>query len=75
MYSLPMKNWVHHMHMPNMHNMSVHCSHIIHDERFWPIVVVGLLLAAFIGLAIWGILTGQPGEETTPIYPFGPYGS
>lgn len=74
MYTLPLKEWAHHVHVPSRANMALRISHMTHDERFWPIMVAIALMAAFIAIAIWaGMTGGAPGEEL-PTRPFRPYG-
>lgn len=74
MYAFGVKKWVHHMHVPSGHNVAVHLDHLIHDERFWPILLaVGFtvfLLVLFILLGIYG--DWSPTERDLP--PFRPYG-
>lgn len=74
MYSVPIKKWVHHIHMPDRHNLALQMSHLVHDERFWPIVVAIALMAAFIAIAVWAGLTGESTGEEMPTRPFRPYG-
>ena len=66
------KKLVHHIHMPSRHETAVWMGHVVHDERFWPMVVAAILLAAFIAIAIWAQIYGEPGQEITPIRMF-PY--
>ena len=46
--------------------------HIVHDERFWPIIVTLLLLAILVGVAIWAGLSagGAQADLPRPYYPF-----
>ena len=59
-------------HTPSRHNMTVRLDHMVHDERFWPIVIALLLIIAFVALALWVGLGGQTNEEMFPTYPFYP---
>ena len=72
MYTLPVKSWFHNMHMPNMHTVTVHTRHLVHDPRFWLIVAAILIASAFIALAIWAGMTATPSEEM-PFIPYTPY--
>lgn len=74
MYTLRMKEWFHYVHMPSTHDMSLKFGRIVHDERFWPIVVAIGLIAVFIALVIWAGLYGRTGPGEIPMYPFSPYG-
>ncbi len=73
MYTFGVKKWIDHMHMPSGHNVAVGLDHLIHDERFWPILLaVGFtvfLLVLFILLGIYG--DWSPTETDLP--PFLPY--
>ena len=67
MHPAPIRKWFGH----SEHNVAVRFEHMVHDERFWPIVVTIALLAILVGIAIWAGLTGggelrQPG----PYYPY-----
>lgn len=74
MYTVPLKKWVHQVHLPSRVSMASSISHMTHDERFWPIMVAIALMTAFIAIAIWaGMTGGSPGEEL-PVRPFRPYG-
>ena len=73
MYTLPVKQWFSHIHMPDRHSLAVKMDHLFHDERFWALVVAIALIAAFIGLVIWAGLHGEPGETDLQSYPFSPY--
>ena len=69
MHPAPIRRWFEHFH--GGHNVAVRLEHMVHDERFWPIVVTIVLLAILIGVAIWAGLSGggeyrQPG----PYYPY-----
>ena len=74
MYTLPLKNWIHRVHMPSRDTLALRMSHIVHDERFWPIMVAIALMATFIAIAIWAGMTGGSAGEEVPTRPFRPYG-
>ncbi len=59
-------------HMPSRHDMAVRLDHMVHDERFWPIVIAMFLIIAFVALALWVGLAGQTNEDIIPVYPFYP---
>jgi len=52
--------------------MAVRLDHMIHDERFWPIIIAMFLIIAFIALALWFGLAGETNKEVLPAYPFYP---
>jgi len=68
MHPAPIRKWFGH----SEHNVAVRFEHMVHDERFWPIVVTLLLLAILVGIAIWAGLTGGGGElrQPGPYYPY-----
>ncbi len=68
MYPITVKNWFQH----GGHNVEVRFEHMVHDERFWPIVVTLALLALLLGIAIWAGLTGAGGQyrQPGPYYPY-----
>ena len=75
MYTLSMKKWFHRRQEPKTQAMRARLSHIVHDERFWPVVVA---VAVLLVLVIFGILAGiygEPQSEMTPRSPFPPYNS
>lgn len=62
-----------HMHKPDWHLFAARLDHMIHDPRFWAVLVLVALFAAMIALAFVsrsGIITNAP---FAPIYPYGPY--
>lgn len=67
---LPVKKWLHHIHMPNRHSTALQIEHIVHDERFWPLVAVLTFVMLLIVLAIWA----GSSTETTFERPFYPHG-
>ena len=52
MRHLSLKKHFRHPHFMDKHTMAVKLDHMVHDERFWGIVALVLLLG-FIALAIW----------------------
>ncbi len=68
------KNLVQHIHMPSRHKTAVWMGHMVHDERFWPMVVAAILLAAFIAIAIWAQMYGETGQAISPtrMFPYYP---
>ena len=53
------------------HTVAVKFDHMVHDERFWPIMVTLLLFALLIGIALWAAYTGEPQvSPRQPMYPF-----
>lgn len=73
MYTLPMRKWVGHMHVPGRHGIAVSLSHMVQDERFWPIVAAGAVLLLLITMVIWAGVSGGTGQEAEPLRPFFPY--
>ena len=65
-------HWYTQFHMPKRHDMAVRMDHMVHDERFWPIVIAMFLIIAFITLALWVGLAGETNKEILPTYPFYP---
>lgn len=72
MYTLPIKKWVHHMHTPGRRNVILRVGHLVHDERFWPIVIMLAVIAMLIALVIWAGLSGEANPNERLINPF-PY--
>ena len=64
MYTLPIKNWFTHYHIPNRHSMAIGAKHMVHDVRFW-IVLIGI--AVMIALIALIILTGSTGGPIQPL--------
>ena len=78
MYHIPINRWVHSIHMPHSHDIGLRMGHVVHDERFWPIMAMVIFLAIIVFLAILGAFGGEGGTETTPyvpspLEPFGPF--
>ena len=71
MYHLSMKNWRHYVHMPSGHNAALRMSHMVHDERFWVIAALAILLGSIVTLAVWGILSEEPTTDFRPLMPYG----
>ncbi len=59
MYHLSMKNIGRSFHMPTRHNMALRLDHVVHDERFLPIIVALAFMAALVFIAVWVGLTGE----------------
>jgi hypothetical protein len=47
-------------------------NHVIHSERFWPVVALVALLLLLVLLAIWGATNQPQNIDFSPIKPF-PY--
>ena len=58
------------MYMPSGHSAIAGVQHVIGDKRFWPIVILGAIIAGVVGIAIWAALTGEANPDTIPAYPF-----
>ncbi len=72
MYHIPLKSWVHHTHMPHRHNMAVKMQSLFHDERFWAIFAITVIMALLITLAIVAGKGTGASPDFTPIYPYYP---
>ena len=70
---LPEKFKKHHMHLMNRHDMALRMDHMIHDERFLPLLIAAILLGAFIAVIIWVMLTGGTPNTQIPMRTFSPY--
>lgn len=54
--------------------MRIGMGHMVHDERFWALVVAVGIIAILIAIAIWVGLTGEgTGPDFLPIDRFYPY--
>jgi hypothetical protein len=58
------------MHVPDRHIMALKIEHIVHDERFWPIVIMLGVLTALVVLVIWAGIYGETTAEPRPMNPF-----
>ena len=67
-----LKEYMSHYHMPTRHDVAIRWDHMIHDERFWPIMLALLLILAFVAIAIWAGMTAESEVEVVPTYPFLP---
>ncbi len=67
-----LKRWVSHIHMPRGH-LGVRMDHLVHDDRFWAMVVIAALLIAFAAIVIWAGTTIESTPGTQPIRPLYPY--
>lgn len=72
MYHIPVKNWMHHLHIPKRGDVAIRLDHIVHDERFWAIVGAAILLGVLITLAVLTTTSESPPPIVTPMYPFMP---
>lgn len=53
--------------------LTVKMDHLVHSEKFWEVVLLLFLVAAFIGLAIWAGLQGNVPQNEMPVTPYWPY--
>ncbi len=72
MYHIPVKNWMHRVHIPKRHDMAMRMGHVVHDERFWVIMGAAILLGLLITLAVLTATSENPPPIVTPTYPFMP---
>ena len=70
MYTLPIKNWFTHIHVPNGHSTICWLRHMVHDVRFWVVLVGITMMLALIALMIWAESSGGPNR--TLVFPGGP---
>ena len=63
-----LKSWVHQLHVPSGHNMRVGMSHMVHDERFWPVVVALAVIGLFITIIVIAAIYGTDDPGFIPIY-------
>jgi hypothetical protein len=52
--------------------MTLKLEHMVHDERFWPIVIMLAVIVSFVFLAVWAGIYGETGLEQRSVTPF-PY--
>ena len=67
-----LKRFRSHIHLPHGH-LAVRMDHLIHDDRFWAMVVIAALLIAFAAIVIWAGTTIESTPGTQPIRPLYPY--
>ncbi len=72
MYHIPVKNWMHHVHIPKRHDMAIRMDHMVHDERFWAVMGAAILLGLLITLAVLAATSGNQLPIVTPGYPYFP---
>ncbi len=65
------KKWMHQAHIPNRHSMAMHTNHLLHDSRFWAVLIFTALLLLLIIMAILfgGSGTTRPWMPVNPTYP------
>ena len=71
MYAVNLKNWWENHHP--MHTLASRVAYIVHDEHFWPGLLMIVLLGLFVGLLIWAGLYGEASPDKSLVYPFAPY--
>ena len=72
MYALSMKKWFHRREGPRT-LLKVRASHMVHDERFWPVLVAFAVLLLLIAFGILAGIYGEPIAEIVPRSVFPPY--
>jgi hypothetical protein len=61
MHHIHVKNWLHHMHLPQRRDSIVRINHIAHSEGFWALVVITMILATLLLISWWsGVNTIVP---------------
>ena len=74
MFIQPIKTWFHeHAHMPGQGHAALRISHVLHDSRFWVLLIAGVVIALFIILAIFAGGTGRGNDLPLPQNPMFPY--
>lgn len=73
MFTRQIKSRISHLHMPNRHSMALHARHLVHDSRFWVVVIGGALIALFILFTIWAGASGSLERPLIPTNPMLPY--
>jgi len=72
MSHLSVKSWIHGIHMPKKHGVAMSMAHLVHNDRFWALVALAVLIGLVLTVAL---LTGYregTGPEMVPMYPFYP---
>ena len=70
-HTADIKNWFHHMHMPN-HQSIVHVEKMFMNKQMWGVIGIIALAAFLILLAVWAASLAE-GENPSPVfYPYGP---
>lgn len=72
MYHIPVKNWMHTVHIPKRHDMAIRMDHMFHDERFWAVMGAAILLGLLITLTVLAARSGDQLPVVTPGYPYFP---
>jgi len=72
MYTLPIKKWVGHFHMPEKHEICLRITHMIHSDNFWAAVIAIALVAGFLVLAIWASVFSEAPPGSKPLLPIVP---
>jgi hypothetical protein len=54
MHHVSIKNWFHHVHLPERRDSFVKIDHFMHSEGFWALVVITMILATLLIIAWWG---------------------
>lgn len=70
MYTLPLKKWVHNIHMPHRHDMALRWGLMVHNERFWAILILVAVLGLLVFFTIWAGISGEFNPEQKPADPF-----
>lgn len=68
MYTLPLKRWASHTHVPKAHDMGVRLGHMVRDDRFWAVVALGILALILMAVALFTESTGELTTPSMPIY-------
>ena len=73
MFDLHLKNRLKHKHMPNAHRAAHMMKHMVHDERFWAVVALIMLMAAIITIVLVIGPTSISQQQPWPVgYPYFP---
>lgn len=72
MYHVPIKSWIHHVHMPKGRNVGIKMHKMVRDERFWAILAIVIIMALLITLAVIAGKGTGTSPNFTPMYPYYP---
>ncbi|MHC4123533.1 MAG: hypothetical protein ACYSSI_08175 [Planctomycetota bacterium] len=69
MFKLLNEKILHHIHMPTRGNAALKIDHLVHDERFWALLVGIALIAGFVILVILISLYAESNPDSMPELP------
>ncbi len=66
------KRFFGHPHMPDRHATAIKLQHMVHDERFWALLAIAIIMTVLITIGVWATIYGESNPQDLPINPF-PY--